>query len=98
MEDKAMIDSIASNVSALAAQGQSSVATKAASTSQTASAQAQAAAQTQASAEQAAAVTVELSSQAQAKELKTEGYSVPEIATKLKLDEKTVSSYLSLNT
>jgi DNA-binding NarL/FixJ family response regulator len=86
-----MIDSIASNVSALAAQGQAAVATKA-------QAVVEVAVPSQAPIEAEAAVTVELSAQAQAKELKTEGYSVSEIATKLKLDEKTIDSYLGVNT
>jgi DNA-binding NarL/FixJ family response regulator len=43
-----------------------------------------------------AAVTVELSDQAQAKALKTQGYSIAEISTKLGLDEKTVDSYVNV--
>lgn len=83
-----MIDSIASQASsasqagALASRGQA--------------ASAEAVAQSSAATEQSAAVTVELSAQAQAKELKSEGMSVTEIATKLKLDEKTVDSYLGV--
>jgi DNA-binding NarL/FixJ family response regulator len=46
--------------------------------------------------ERSAAVVVQLSDAAQAKQLKTEGYSVMEISTKLGLDEDTVSSYLSV--
>jgi DNA-binding NarL/FixJ family response regulator len=91
---KAMIESIASGASALAAQGQAAVAAKTTAPSQNAAAQSKAV-ETQASAEQAAAVTVELSDQAQAKALKIEGLSISEIATKLKLDEKTVSSYVN---
>jgi hypothetical protein len=86
-----MINSVDSTLSSVAAQGQAAVAAKPAETSRP-----QVVEQAQASTEQAAAVTVELSTQAQAKELKTEGYSVTEIALKLKLDEKTVDSYLNL--
>jgi DNA-binding NarL/FixJ family response regulator len=94
---KAMINSVDSTLSSAIAQGQAAVPARAAETSrpQAQAVQAQAV-QAQASSEQAAAVSVELSTQAQAKELKTEGYSVTEIALKLKLDEKTIDSYLNL--
>ena len=46
--------------------------------------------------EEAAAVTVELSEAAQAKQLKTEGYSIADISTKLGLDKATVSSYVNV--
>ena len=87
-----MIDSIASQASALANQGQAAAASRATKSADTSAI----ATQSPAVSEQSAAVTVELSAQAQAKELKSEGMSVTEIATKLKLDEKTVDSYLGL--
>lgn len=94
-----MIDSIASSAGSLALQGQAAV--KAARSSAEASPASSMATATQHSAgrgsasdETSQAVTVELSAQAQAKELKTEGMSVAEIATKLNLDAKTVESYL----
>jgi DNA-binding NarL/FixJ family response regulator len=95
-----MIDSIASQAGALANQGQAATAARGARQSAGAETEVTAtkvaAQQSSASAEQSAAVTVELSAQAQAKQLKTEGLSGSEIATKLKLDVKTVDSYLGV--
>jgi len=91
-----MINSIASQVSALASQGQRAASTEVRSAKASTEASTQVSAQNQADTEQSAAVSVELSAQAQAKELKTEGMSVSEIATKLKLDEKTVDTYLGV--
>jgi hypothetical protein len=92
---KAMIDSIASNVSALASQGEAAVAAKAPAAIQ--GTEVQASAPVQASAEREAAVSVELSTQAQAKLLKDQGMSVPLIAAQLGLDESTVDGYLNIS-
>jgi hypothetical protein len=89
-----MIDSIASNVSALAAQGQTAASAKAPAATQ--APEAQVASAPTAQAERAAAVTVELSTQAQAKLLKDQGMTVPLIAAQLGLDESTVDGYLNI--
>jgi hypothetical protein len=95
-----MIDSISSQVTSLAAQGQAAIEARAAKSSQAAPVTAQKASevseQSSSASEQAAAVTVTLSDQAQAKSLKTEGYSVAEIATKLGADIDTVNGYLNI--